>query len=292
MDLSVIIPHYNRGALLERCLASIPAGASELSYEVIVVDNGSRDGSLAMVQQHFPSVILLRNDKNEGFSRATNRGLRIAKGGHLLCLNHDTALVPNSLNALVSFMGKHPEAGVVGGKILNLDGTVQPSARAFPGLATAFFNRGSFLTRLFPRNPFTTRYLLTDWNHGTVREVDWVSGSFFLIRRELLETVGLFDERFFLYCEDVDYCRRAKEANYRVFYVPDGQMLHETGYSEFRFMTLFYHHQSMYRFYKKYHSRGRLWDAGVLAGITARFGIGVGFWAIRKLMKGAHGFPA
>ena len=290
MDLSIIIPHRNRKALLEKCLASIPAAATTLSYEVIVIDNGSKDGSREMIQRHFPDFSLLENEKNEGFSRATNQGLQVAQGNYLLCINNDTTLSPNSLKQLVSFMETHPEAGVSGGKIFNPDGSIQPSARAFPRLENALFNRSSFLSQLFPKNRFSRRYLLSDWNHETVREVDWISGSFFLIRRALLEKIGLFDERFFLYCEDVDYCLRAKEAGYHVFYVPEARMIHATRYSERTFDTLFHHHQSMHRFYKKHYSRHRLWDVVVLGGVTCRFLTGLTFLTGRKLFsRGKNG---
>jgi len=183
-------------------------------------------------------------------------------------------------------MEQHPQAGVSGGKIFNDDGTLQPSARSFPCLKTAFFNRSSFFTRFFPGNPFSTRYLLTDWDHASVREVDWVSGSFLILRRGLLETVGLFDEQFFLYCEDVDYCRRVKEAGYRVFYVPEAKITHDTSYSEKNIGTLFFHHQSMYRFYKKHDSRGPLWNLLILSGIVLRFLAGVGLFTGQKFLKG------
>ncbi|MBI4437327.1 MAG: glycosyltransferase family 2 protein [Candidatus Omnitrophica bacterium] len=290
MDLSIVIPHLNRKELLERCLCSIPQAVAELSYETIVVDNGSKDGSQQRVKERFPHVSLLQNKKNEGFSRATNRGLHGARGEYCLCINNDTVLSPHSLETLVSFMRKHPEAGVSGGKILNRDGTLQPSARSFPRIETALFNRSSLLSRLFPQNPFSRRYLLTDWDHNSVREVDWVSGSFFLIRREVLQKVGCFDERFFLYCEDVDYCKRVKEAGYRVFYVPEAQLLHDTGYSGKKVSTLFFHHQSMYRFYKKYEARGPLWDMTILGGIALRFLAGISLLATRKLFdREEHG---
>lgn len=289
MDLSIIIPHQNRKEPLKRCLSSIPPACTSLSYETLVVDNGSMDGSQEMLRGSFPTVALIQNRTNEGFSRATNRGLKVARGDHLLCLNNDTFLFPKSLEILVSFMKAHPDTGVAGGKILNKDGTLQPSARSFPRLETALFNRSSILSRLFPQNRFSRRYLLSDWNHDAARPVDWISGSFFMIRRNTMEKVGFFDEQFFLYCEDVDYCRRVKERGYSVYYVPEAKVIHDTRYSEKRMNTLFSHHQSMYRFYKKYHSRGILWDFAVLGGISFRFLIGTTFWMGRKLLKGNDG---
>lgn len=293
MDLSIVIPHLNRKRSLHKCLSSIPQAAETVSHEVIVVDNGSTDGSQEMLRDAFPKVRLLQNEINEGFGRATNRGFRLAQGRYFLCLNNDTTLLPHSLRILTSFMEKNPEAGVSGGKILNRDGTLQPSARSFPGFETAFFNRSSFLTRLFPKNAFSRRYLLSDWDHKSPRQVDWISGSFFMIRRSLTEKIGFFDERFFLYCEDVDYCRRAKKAGYRVFYVPEAQIIHDTRYSGKRLDTLFFHHQSMYRFYKKYHSRNPLLDIVVFGGVSLRWVVGVGLWAIQKfLWRESHGTPS
>ena len=284
MDLSIVIPHLNKMASLAKCLSSIPSAAGTLSHEIIVVDNGSVDGSRERVNRDFPKAVLLQNKTNEGFGRAVNHGLRIAQGRYLLCLNNDTLLSPLSLERLVAFMEGQPEAGIAGGKILNRDGSLQLSARSFPGIETAFFNRSGFLTRLFPKNPFSRRYLLSDWDHNSPKEVDWVSGSFFLIRRSLIEKIGLFDERFFLYCEDVDYCRRAKEAGYRVYYVPTSHLIHETGYSEKKFNTLFFHHQSMYRFYKKHYSKGFVGDIAVLGGIAVRFSVKAVFLTGRKLL--------
>ena len=290
MDLSIVIPHFNRISSLKICLSSVPPAAGTLSHETIVVDNGSSDGSQKMVKDLFPKVCLLQNKTNEGFGRAVNRGLRMGQGRYLLCLNNDTALFPHSLETLVNFMEKHPEAGVSGGKIFNPDGTLQFSARSFPGIRTALFNRSALLTRLFPKNPFSRRYLLSDWDHNSVREVDWVSGSFFLIRRSLTEKIGFFDERFFLYCEDVDYCRRTKEAGYRIYYIPEAHIIHDTGYSEMKMSTLFFHHQSMYRFYKKHFSKNPLWDTAVLGGVVLRFAVGATFLAGQKLFwRGKNG---
>ena len=285
MDLSIIIPHLNRKHLLQECLSSIPKGATSLSFETIVIDNGSTDGSQEMVRDSFPDVHLLQNETNEGFGRATNRGFRAARGRYFLCLNNDTILFPQSLESLVCFLDRNAEAGICGGKILNEDGTVQPSARSFPGIETAFFNRSSFLTRLFPWNRFSRRYLLSDWDHHSPREVDWVSGSFFMIRRSAFEKAGFFDERFFLYCEDVDYCRRVKAFGYRVFYVPEARVIHTTRYSDKRLNTLFFHHQSMYRFYKKYYAQNFLLDMAVFGGVALRFLAGVGGLATRRLFS-------
>ncbi len=288
MDLSIVIPHRNRKDALRRCLGSIPLAAGSLSYETIVVDNGSRDGSQEVIRRTFPKVHLLQNQNNEGFSRAVNQGLRKAAGNYLLCLNNDTFLFPNSLVCLLSFMEMHPDAGISGGKIFNRDGTIQPSARSFPRLETALFNRSSLATRFFPNNPLSRRYLLSDWDRCSVREVDWVSGSFLMIRRSVFEKVGFFDERFFLYCEDVDYCRRAKEMGFRVYYVPDSHIIHETSYSGKGLSTLFFHHQSMYRFYKKHYSGNFLRDTLILGGVTLRFLVEAGslpgkrlFWKVR-----------
>ena len=259
MDLSIIIPVRNGKVHLERCLPSLFAQEIPPPFEVILVDNNSRDGTGSWIQSHYPNLRFVPQEKNGGFARAVNRGLSLAQGQYLLCLNQDTWLFPDALATLTEFTDRTPEAGIVGGKILNSDGSLQFSCRTFPKLSQTFFHRGSLLTRLFPRNSFTRNYLLSDWDHGDTRPVDWVSGAFLLIRRRTLQEIGPLDERFFLYCEDVDWCRRAKEAGWRVFYHPQSRVIHFGGHSYPSLRAFFEHYRSMWRYYFKYvHGRRSL----------------------------------
>ena len=223
-----------------------------------------------MVRENFPNALLIENSNNLGFSRAVNQALERADGDYFLCLNNDAWLCPESLDRLLSFMENHPDTGIVGGKILNADGSLQFSARSFPTFTTALFNRTSLLTRLFPRNRFSRRYLLNDRDPSHVLEVDWVSGSFLMIRRATRDAIGLLDERFFLFCEDVDWCLRAKRAGWKVIYFPDAVAVHYWEKRPNPFQAELAHHQSMFRYYRKHLRRTSLLDPVVGAGISLR----------------------
>ncbi|MCX7643511.1 MAG: glycosyltransferase family 2 protein, partial [Armatimonadetes bacterium] len=167
-------------------------------------------------------------------------------------LNPDTIVKPNALRALVECAEAHPDAGVIGAKLLNPDGSIQRSARSFPDIGAGLF-RNTFLGRLFPNNPFVRRYLLTDFSYEEVREVDWVSGAALLVRRELFEQIGLLDERFWAYCEDVDLCWRAWQAGFKVLFCPNAVIVHKIGRSSDQRLvsSLIQHHKSMWLFYLK-----------------------------------------
>lgn len=274
--LSIVVVNLDRRERLRYCLSSIPRAVSMYPYELFVVDNGSRDGSAAMVQEDFADAILIENRTNLGFSRATNQALRQANGDYFLCLNNDTWLYPESLNRLVSFMEVHPEVGIVGGKILNPDGSIQSSARSFPTLVNALFNRTSLLTRFFPENRFSRRYLLSDWDHAEVREVDWVSGSFLAIRRHTCNQIGLLDEEFFLFCEDVDWCLRARRAGWKAVYLPEAVVIHYMEKRSNAYQATLAHHRSMFRFYRKHLRRSPFLDPLVGFGIGLRAAAVVG----------------
>lgn len=265
MDLSVCIVNWNTRQDLARCLASLQGDQGEVEYEVWVVDNGSQDGSGQMVRTCFPQVHLLQNPTNVGFSAANNQALRVCRGRYALLLNPDTLVHEGSLGRLVRFLDRHPEAGVVGVKLLNPDGSVQYSCRTFPTLGAVFF-RGTLFGRLFPRNRATRDYLMQDWSHDRVRTVDWVSGAGMAVRRCVWEQIGLLDERFFMYCEDMDFCRRAQEAGWRVYFFPGAVVTHVIGRSSDQNLTamILQFHRSMYLYFDKYYGSRYGW-AGRLA---------------------------
>ena len=269
-SLSIIVINFNRRQKLSECLNSIREAVTQFDHELLVVDNASRDGSVAMVRENFPQALLTQNEKNVGFSRAVNQGLREAKGDYFLCLNNDSWLYPQSLDRILLWMEAHPDVGIVGGKILNADGSLQFSARSFPTFAAALFNRTSLLTQLFPQNRFSRRYLLSDWDHTQIREVDWVSGSFLAIRRKTCEVIGFLDEQFFLFCEDVDWCLRAKQAGWKVTYLPDAVAIHSMEKRDNPYQAALAHHQSMFRFYRKHLRRSPLLDPFVGIGVGLR----------------------
>lgn len=251
--LSVVIVSWNVRDDLRECLQSLlHTEAPPLDMEVIVVDNASTDGTAEMVRREFQRVQLLVNDRNLGYTRANNIGIRLSRGKYILLLNPDTVVHKGALQALIACAEAHPEAGIIGAKLLNPDGSVQRSARSFPDIGAGLF-RNTPLGRLFPQNPFVRRYLLADFGYDAVREVDWVSGAAMLVRREVFERIGLLDERFWAYCEDVDLCWRAWQAGFKVLFCPDAVIVHKVGRSSDRRLvpSLIEHHKSMWRFYLK-----------------------------------------
>ncbi len=221
--VSILIVNWNGRALLPDCLASLPAGAEGLSYEVIVVDNASQDASVAWLEVEAPQVRLIRNAENVGFARANNQALRAAQGAYAMLLNSDARLRPRTLSHLHAFMEAQPRAGAVSPRLVTPQG--QPQAFAFgqdpaPGY---LLRRG--LWRLLARRP------LHDWAVSTPQRVDWVAGTCLLVRRAAWERVGLLDEGFFMYFEDNDWCRRMRRAGWEVWYVPEVEAEHLGGQS-------------------------------------------------------------
>lgn len=274
MDISIIIVNYNSGKLLEKCLDSICTEESEIEFETFVVDNGSSDDSWKMIKEMFPQVSLIRNADNLGFSRANNQAIRRSLGRYLLLLNPDTILRTKALEKMVHFMDEYPRAGAAGPKLIDPQGTIQLSCRSFPSHRTALFNRYSLLTKLLPANRFSREYLMTGWDHSTVQEVDWVSGACLLMRKEALDEIGLLDERFFMYAEDVDWCYRAKRRGWKVYFIPQAEVVHYIGQSSRRAgrKAIVERHRSMYRFYQKHYRRNLLLDGLTAAGIAMRAG--------------------
>ena len=286
--VSVIIASWNTRDLLAACLESLRTAFSAGWCEVIVVDNGSADGSPAMVRQRFPAVALICPARNLGFGGANNLGIRAARGRYFVLLNSDTEVPDGALESMCDFMDANPQVGVLGPKLLNLDGSVQLSCRRFPSYRTALFNRYSLLTRLFPRNPYSREYLMTDSGHSDTREVDWVSGACLIARREAVEEVGLLDEAFFMYAEDVDWCYRMHQKGWKVVYYPEVQVLHHVGCSTRNapFRMTVERHRSMWVFYRKHYSRGIvLVDAATLCGIALRCGFMVLRNVVRRLLR-------
>jgi GT2 family glycosyltransferase len=224
--------------------------------ETIVVDNASGDGSADMVRRLFPHVKVLQNRNNRGFSAAFNRGIRNASGSVLLALNPDVILSPGCVESLAEFLDRHPDVGICGPRLLNPDGSMQLSCRAFPTLLNVFFGRRSIWNRLFPENRMSRSFLKADLDYSVMQEVDWLAGACMMIRRKVVESIGLFDEDYFLYAEDTDYCYRAREKGFRVFFFPGASATHERGAATRKaFVSSMYNHNlSMYKFFcKHYH---------------------------------------
>jgi len=255
MLLSICIVNWNTREDLRRCLDSLAAGAGALEIEVFVVDNASDDGSPAMVERDFPQVRLLRNPSNTGFAHANNQAIRQCRGDYVLLLNSDTLVSPGTLAVLVVGMEAHPEAGIGGPKLLNGDGSLQYSCRRFPTFTAGIFRNSAF-GQWFSRNKKVRDYLMTDFDHASIAEVDWVSGAALCIRRAALERIGLLDERYFMYCEDVDWCYTVGQAGWKVLYFPEAVITHIIGRSSDLVVEKMVraHHRSMRLFYWKHYA--------------------------------------
>ncbi len=229
-DISVVIVSYNTRELLRECLGTVAREAEGTSHEIIVVDNGSRDGSPDMVLNDFRQVNLIRSDINLGFAGANNRGFAQAHGRYVVLLNSDAFLRPGALRLSLRHMDAHPAVGLGGGRLVGRDDSWQPSARMFPSL----FNDLLMLSGLAARYPNSRLFGRADRTWADPLEaaaVDWLPGAYVIVRREVLERVRYFDERFFLYYEEVDLCRRIKAAGYAIWYWPDIVTVHLGGES-------------------------------------------------------------
>ena len=287
-DLSIVILNWNARDYLRACLRSLEEYVPRIAIETIVVDNNSMlDDSADMVEREFPSVTLVRNPLNSGFSSGNNLGWQKATGRHVLFLNPDTIVEAGALEALVAVLDGNNGIGAVGPRMTYLDGQLQFSARAFPSFGAGLF-RNSFLGRLFPNNPWSRAYLQTDLSRKSNQDVDWLSGSALCGSRVALEAIafpdGPWDEDYFMYCEDIDLCYRLGEKQWRRVYVPGATIQHHIGKSSdlAQAKSIRRHHAAMWLFYRKHYMTG----VGVLLAPIAAFGIGVrAFSAVLKLCR-------
>lgn len=284
IELSIIIVNYNAADYLDACLSSIESHLLGLEKEVIVVDNASTDGSLEIIVRDFPWVRVIKNSTNVGFAAATNQGVKSSQGRFILWLNPDTVLLDCRLKELLSAMSDDSDLGILGLQILNSDHSLQISGRSFPSYETAFFSRYSFFTKIFPKNPWSAKYLNSDWDRQSRKAVDWVSGAALLHKRQVWEQLHGLDEGFFMYCEDVDFCFRAKLKGWRTVYDPSCRVLHHIGGSSRRkpLRMIFEHHRSMWRYYAKNYKRNLLKDFAVGGAILIRCAFSFTMKAILK----------
>jgi GT2 family glycosyltransferase len=266
MDISVILVSYNTRELLRKCLASVFASSTVFKYEVLVSDNGSSDGSQEMVKSEFPQARLIENGENLGFSKGNNVAIRQAGGRYVLLLNSDTEVEPDTLDLSVRYMDNHPETGIMGCKVLLPDGSPdKASRRRFPDPYNSFM-------RLFGFKHLSNYNIQTPEDMEV--EVDSVMGAFLMIRRETTDKIGLLDEQFFMYGEDLDWCWRAKEAGYKVMYFPRAKITHfKYGSSQtVPFKTICIAHNAMRIFYRKHYaaSHNPAFNLFVYCGIWLR----------------------
>lgn len=269
--VSIVIVNYQSYTELHACLAALETGASA---PTVVIDYESHETHANAVQTAFPRTRIIRSARNEGFAAGVNRGARETRGPYLLLLNPDSIPGPGLCDTLAAWMDANPSVGAIGPRIRNADGSVQASARRFPGFTTAIAGRSSWLTRVAPRNPLS-RHNLPALDAAT-REpmtVDWVSGACMFVRRAAFEALGGMDEGFFLYWEDADFCRRLKHAGWQTVYYPGVTAMHAGGGSSRHAVdaSLVAFHRSAYRLFRKHASAPlRLLSPFVLAGLRVR----------------------
>ena len=227
IDVSVILVSYNTVGLLPNVVAALNDASAGLSVETIIIDNFSRDDSAKFIHDNFPDFQLIVNTENVGFGRANNQALPLIHGKYVLLLNTDAFVAPDTLHKTLAYMDGHPECGALGVKLVGRDAVLQPSCRYFPTPLNIFLQRTG-LNRIMP---WVRMIDDMEWNHASVRVCDWVPGCYFLIRAAVIEQIGLFDPRYFLYYEEVDFCFSAIKSGWQIHYVPDTTVVHIGGES-------------------------------------------------------------
>ncbi len=237
---------------------SIEANRGDLALEVIVVDNASSDNSVRMIQQEFPRVRLIASKENLGYTGGNNLGIKKAQGRYVLILNPDTEIIGNALQQMLAYLDQHPAVGVIGPQLLNPDGSVQSSRRRFLQPVTALFQGTYFGWRFFPNNRFERMHTMADLPEDQIVPVDWLAGAALMIRGEALHQVGPFDEQFFMYSDEVDWCHRCRDVGWEIHYLPSAQVIHHQGQSSKKVATasqVHFHHSRILYFCKYFGKR-------------------------------------
>jgi len=290
-DLTVSIVSLNTCDLLQDCLASLYRNTGPLAVEVIVVDNHSDDATRPMLEAEFPQVHLIQLERNEGYTRPMNLGLRSGQGRYLMQLNPDTLVQPGMLEQLVAFMEAHPKAGICTPKVLNRDGTLQKQCRRSAARPWDVITYFSGLSRLFPHSRLFGRYLMTYLDENETSLVEAVSGSCMLIRRAVLEEIGYLDEGYFAYQEDADFCFRAREAGWEIYYVPAASVIHYGGKGGSGFQPyqgIVQWHRSYYLYYRRHLAQDYFflvnWLMYLGMGIKLALSLGLNFFRRDKVV--------
>ncbi len=247
VDISFIIVNWNTRDILINCLNSIYKTAGDIDYEICVVDNNSTDGSQEAIRKHFPEVNLIENKTNTGFAHANNQAIKIMQGRFALLLNSDAILQEGAVRNLLSFMDDFPGAGIAGAQLLNDDGSKQNSIDNFPSLETEVFSK-SILRFFFPN-----KYPGKSRSYQSPIEVDSVIGACMMVREEAMEEVGIFDEDYFIFLEETDWCFRMHKNGWKVYHVPDARVIHLSGYSKRKspWESQIEYYKSLYMFFRK-----------------------------------------
>lgn len=275
VDISILIVNYNTCRLTMDCLRSVYESDTNYSYEIILIDNHSRDDSVEQISREFPGVFLIANQDNTGFASANNQGIKVASGRYVLLLNSDTVVRKDTLETMISFMDGRPDIGASGCKIILPDGSLDKACkRGFPTPAASFYYAFGF-SRLFPDRPRFNGYQLGYLDPDQDYPVDCLVGAFMMLRRETIEQVGGLDEEFFMYGEDLDWCFRIKEAGWGIHYYPQTTIVHLKGGSARRrpFKIVYEFHRAMILFHRKHYSRqyNSMINGAVYAGVGVKF---------------------
>ncbi|MBI5428212.1 MAG: glycosyltransferase family 2 protein [Nitrospinae bacterium] len=258
LDLSIVVVNYNSRDHLRKCIRSIKDSARGFTYEVIVVDNASYDGSAEMMRAEFPDIRLIANKDNVGFSRANNQGARVSRGRYVLLLNNDTLVLPEALKTMTTIMDGNPGIGLLGCRLLNTDGTLQQSFYTKIGFVNDFFRK--YLVNLYEKrkNPIVGKYL--EWRHSKPREVGMIKGACMFLRRQAFFDIDLMDENFFMFFEEGDLSLRIKRLGWKIFYTPEAEIVHFGGVSTAAnsYKSEVEYRRSQLYFYQKHYGRGTL----------------------------------
>ena len=227
MDLTAIIVNFNTEGLLRNAIGRLQAAAARLSLKIAIIDNASRDNSVALIKNEFPDCHLIANPTNVGFARANNQALDLVEGRYVLLLNTDAFVSADTVYKTIAYMDSHPRCGILGVRLIGRDGALQPSARYFPTPWNLFLARTG-LHRLFNGVRMVDDMA---WDHASVRQCDWVPGCYFLVRKAVIDQIGLFDPRYFLYYEEIDHCLAARKAGWEVIFFADTTVVHVGGES-------------------------------------------------------------
>ena len=233
VDVSIVIVNWNTRDILRDCLRTVYEQTSGVTFEVIVIDNASSDGSVEMIRGEFPQAVLIANENNRGFAAANNQGMEIAKGRYVLLLNSDTLVLDGAIQKTVSFADGRPEVGVLGCRVLNQDRTLQRTCFMFPSVLNLLLF-ATYTNKLFRRSRFFGRERMSWWNRDDERDVEVVTGCFMLVRHKAIDEVGLMDDGFFMYGEETDWCFRFRKAGWGVLFTPCAQIVHLGGASSRR----------------------------------------------------------
>jgi N-acetylglucosaminyl-diphospho-decaprenol L-rhamnosyltransferase len=260
VDLSCIIVNYKNSESLKDCLESLYQTVQRIDFETIIIDNSENDLGLPPLKELYPKAQFVSNSSNVGFSKANNQAAKIAQGKVLFFLNPDTILFDQAIDSMYRYYCSHKEIGVLGPKVVDPEGSLQYSCRRYPTLWTGLFNRYSILSRLFPENRFTSHYLMRDFDHNEIRQVDWLSGCCLMVSKSIFEKSHGFDENYFLFNEDVDLCRTIKQAGKEVIYFPEATIIHQvsTSNSKTTARIIIQRHLGMMHYFKKYHGQNLL----------------------------------